>query len=257
MNHDRLEALLWARIDGTIEPQEQAELEAHLTEHPQSRDLERQIAVIAEGLDSLEHERPPAVLREKIREALATASPPSQHQPNTGTIPPTHPTTTWQSKWLPVAASLLIGVAIGYLLHPNTGRTIDHSIAAGTMVTPANDAESRVEIRLDGGAGQVIAHRDTADIVIDVELMTETDVTVTLEGTGGPVRLQSLSSASASTTEVSTYNEWVMVHAEGPCSVTFSALASPSDDAVRCRVASGGLTIEEHWIGPQRNELEP
>jgi hypothetical protein len=257
MKNDRLEALLWARIDGTIEPEEMAELEAHLSEDPGPREFERQIVAIAEGLDNLEHERPPAVLRENIQNALANATPPTQHHDNSGTIPPTHPTASWHTKWLPVAASLLIGVAIGYLLHPDTGRTIDDSIAAGTMVTPSSDLASRVEVQFDDGAGQVTAHRDMADMVIDVELTRETDVAITLEGAGGPVRLEGLASTNASTTEVSTHHGWVVVSAIGPCTVRFSAVASTANDPLRLRVASGGFTIEEHWIGPPRGELEP
>ena len=77
MNIDRLEALLWARIDGTIEPEELAALEAHLAEHPEPRDIERQISVMAEELGRLEDEEPPAVLRERIDGALANATPPA------------------------------------------------------------------------------------------------------------------------------------------------------------------------------------
>ena len=50
---ERLEALLWARVDGTIEPEELAELEAHLAEHPEPRDIERQVAVIAGELEKM------------------------------------------------------------------------------------------------------------------------------------------------------------------------------------------------------------
>jgi hypothetical protein len=257
MNNDRLEALLWARIDGTIEPGELDELEAHLRDNPEPREIERQIAAIAEELDNLEHETPPSVLRQKIDEALANANAPTSQSDNTVTIPPTHPTPARPATWLPVAASLLIGVAIGYLLHPETGRTIDHSVVAGTMVAPANDLQSRVEVQLDGGAGHVIAYRDMADIVIDVELTSDIDVAVTLEGMGGPVRLESLSSTNASTTEVSTHHGWVVVDAIGPCTTRFSALASATDDPVNLRVASGGVTTEEHWIGSLQSEVDP
>ena len=79
MNTDRLEALLWARIDGTIEPEELAELEAHLAEHPEPREIERQITTIAEELDTLEKVQPPQELRERIDGALANATSPTAH----------------------------------------------------------------------------------------------------------------------------------------------------------------------------------
>ena len=257
MNNDRLEALLWARIDGTIEPEEMAELEAHLRENSDNREFERQIAAIAEGLDTLEHEQPPEGLRERIDQALHHAKPPTSQHHQAARIPPTHPTPTWRSKVLPVAAGLVIGVAVGYLLHPNAGRTIDHSIAAGTMVAPVGDQESRVDVRLEDGAGHVIAHRDMADIVIDIDLAKEIDVAVTVEGMGGPVRIESLSSTDAATTEVSTHYGWVVVHSTGPCAVRYTVVASATDDPVRLRVASGGLTAAEHWLGPGQEGLEP
>ena len=257
MNNDRLEALLWARIDGTIEPEELAELEAHLRDHPEPRKIERQIVAIAEGLDTLEHEQPPEALRERIDQALHNATPPTSQHDTAERIPPTHPTPTWRSTVLPVAAGLVIGVAVGYLLHPNAGQTIDQSIAAGTMVSPAGDQVSRVDVRLEDGAGHVIAHRDMADIVIDIDLTSEIDVTVTVEGMGGPVRIESLSSTEAATTEVSTHYGWVVVHAVGPCAVSFTAVASATDDPVRLRVASGGVTAAQHWLGPGQEGFEP
>jgi anti-sigma factor RsiW len=257
MNTDRLEALLWAQIDGTIDPEELAELEAHLAEHPELREIEHQIATIAEGLDTLDRVPPPLELRERIDGALANSVPPANRVHHPGTTH-TRSAPNWPAKLLPLAASLLIGVAIGYLLHPGTGESIDQTVVTGTMVTPPGQTETgRVEIQLDAGAGSIVASRDRADVVVQVVLATEIDVAVTLGSAAGPVRLESLLSSNASATEVTTHNGWVVVRAVGPGTATVSVNAIDAAEPLRLQVSSGGFAVEEHWIDPLRNGPKP
>ncbi len=258
MNSDRLEALLWARIDGTIEPEELAELEAHLTEHPEPQEIERQITTIAEELDRLEKVQPPQELRGRINGALANTNPPSSRTDHPAPAPHTHSATGWSVRWLPLAASLLIGVTIGYLMHPGTGRSIDQSRVTGTMITPSvQPGAAPVEIQLVAGAGTVFASRSGADVVIDVMLTAEINLGVTLTGADGPVRFAGLNSTNASATEVTTAQGWVSVRTIGPGTVRLSASAENSDDLLKLMVSVDGAPVEERWIGPSRNELEP
>jgi hypothetical protein len=255
MNTDRLEALLWARIDGTIEPEELTELEAHLAEHPEPREIERQITTIAEGLDTLDTVQPPEELRGRIDGALTNAAAPTAHPTVT---PRTHSAPAWPARWLPLAASLLIGVTVGYLMHPGTSGSIDQSGVTGTMITPpARPGAEPVEIHLDAGAGSIVASRAGADVVIDVRLTTEINLGVILAGAGGPVRFAGLNSTTASATEVSTEHGWVVVQTHGPGTVRLSANAGNSDDMLKLMVSIDGTPVEERWIGPSRNELEP
>jgi len=255
MNTDRLEALLWARIDGTIEPEELAELEAHLAEHPEPREIERQITTIAEELDRLEKVQPPQELRERIDGALANATAPTAHPTPT---PHTHSAPAWQVRWLPLAASLLIGVTVGYLMHPGTVRSIDKSRVTGTMITPpAHPGAAPVEIHLDAGAGTVFASRSGADLVAELVLTEEIDIAVTLTGAGGPVRFTGLNSTNASATEVTTEQGWVSVRIVGPGTVRLSVSAADADDMLRLQVSIDGIPVEERWIGPSRIESEP
>jgi len=258
MNTERLEALLWARVDGTIDPEELAELEAHLAEHPEPREIERQITTIAEELDSLEKVPPPSELRARIEKALADATLPAAQTDHSPTVHHTHSAPAWPAKWLPLAASLLIGVSIGYLLHPNAGGSIDQSVVTGTMVTPPGQTEmGRVEIQLDAGAGSIVASRDRADVVVDVVLTTEIDVSVTLGSAAGPVRLESLLSSNASASEVTAQNESVVVRTVGPGTATVLVNAIDAAEPVRLQVSSGGFAVEERWIGALRIEPEP
>jgi hypothetical protein len=255
MNTDRIEALLWARIDGTIEPEELAELEGHLAEHPEPREIERQITTIAEGLDRLEKVQPPPELRARIDGALANATAPTAHPAPT---PHTQSAPAWQVRWLPLAASLLIGVTVGYLMHPETRRSINQSEVTGTMMTPPSQPETTpVEIQLVAGAGTVFASRSGADVVIDVMLTAEINLGVALTGADGPVRFAGLNSTIASATEVTTEQGWVSVRTIGPGTVRLSVRAENSDEMLKLVVSVDGAPVEERWIGPSRNELEP
>lgn len=255
MKIDRIEALLWARIDGTIEPEELAELETHLAEHPEPREIERQITTIAEELDSLEQVQPPAELRERIDGALSHATPPTAHQ--TATLR-THTAPAWPVRWLPLAASLVIGVAVGYLMHPDTGGVIDRSAVTGSMLTPTSQPEAApVEIHLDSGAGSISASRSGADVVVDMTLTTEIDLGVTIASAAGAVRFEGLNSTNSSATEVMTEQGWVVVRTRGPGTLTLSVSASDADELLRLQVSTDGVPADERWIGPSSFELEP
>lgn len=258
MNTDRLEALLWARIDGTINAEELREIETHLAEYPEAHSVERQITAIAEDLDSLEKMPPPSELRARIEKALADATSSAtqtEHLPN---VHHPHPAFGWPAKWLPLAASVLIGVAIGYLLHPNAGGSIDRSVVTGTMVTPPGQMETgQVEIQLDAGAGSVNASRDGGNVEVEVTLTIEIDVAVTLGSAAGPVRLESLLSSNASATEVTPHNESVVVRTVGPGTTRISVIAIDAVEPLRLKISSGGITIDERWIGPPPRELDP
>jgi len=235
MNNDRLEALLWARIDGT-------------------REIERQITTLSEELDGLEKVQPPGELRERIDGALANATAPTAHPTPT---PHTHSAPAWQVRWLPLAASLLIGVTVGYLMHPGTSGSIDQSRTTGAMITPpAHPGEAPVEIHLDAGAGSISASRAGTDVVIDVKLVAEIDLGVTVAGDGGPVRFAGLNSTITSATKVSTEHGWVVVRTHGPGTATLSVSAADADDILRLQVSIDGIPIEERWIGPTRIEIE-
>jgi len=255
MNQDRLEALLWARIDGTIEAEELAELKAHLAEHPEPREIERQITNIADGLKKLEKVQPPPELRGRIDVAMENATPPIAHQAATLLA---RPVPSWQARWLPLTASLVIGVAIGYLLQPGAISSIDRSDVTGTMLAPSTQVVSGpVEIHLEAGAGSVAASRSGSDVVVDVTLTSDVELGVTLAGTGGPVHFENMSSTTGAATEVMTDQGWVVVRSRGPGTVTFSVSAIDAEDPLRLQVSSNGALIDEAWIGPSRNELEP
>jgi anti-sigma factor RsiW len=246
MNDERLESLLWARIDGTIEPAELAELEAYLAEQPEPPVMERQIAAITNGLRELEPETPPSELRGRIDDALETATPPEAHSTAQSRL---QARPSWQMRWLPLAASLLVGIAIGYLMHPEVGGSIDKTEVAGSMLTPTERLEpARAEIVFDGGS--IIARRSRAETVVDMTLTDEVQLGVTLAGAEGPVRLVNLNSSTSSGTEIETDQGWVVLRTRGPGTVVLAVSTSAPTEPLRLQVSSDGHLVEERWIGP-------
>ena len=170
MNRDRLEELLWERIDGTISPGDLAELEAHLAEHPQPRELERDINKLAEMLDDPDEVVPPAELRARIERSLEAAAPPwSDHR----AAPKPVATLGFDRvlpRWAPIAASLVIGVAIGYLLHTGPTAQIDTSQVTGSMTTPAAYPDIRPSIvDLGDSIGSIEIQRLQETVILDFQ----------------------------------------------------------------------------------------
>ncbi|MBW2668110.1 MAG: hypothetical protein JRE13_17605, partial [Deltaproteobacteria bacterium] len=77
MKGERLEALLWERIDGVIDDTDRAELEAFLAEHQGARALEEELIALADGLANVVELDPPGELRPRINRALEAARPPA------------------------------------------------------------------------------------------------------------------------------------------------------------------------------------
>ena len=126
------------------------------------------------------------------------------------------------------------------------------------MLTPAAQVVSGpVEIHLEARGGSVTASRSGTDVVVDVTLTTDVEVGVTVAGTSGPVNFENMSSTTGSATEVMTEQGWVVVRSNGPGTVTFSVKAIDAEDPLRLQLSSEGVLIDEAWIGPSRNELEP
>ena len=244
MNQERLEALLWERIDGTITDEDLAELEAALAEHPRSRAVECEVARLAEQLGTVAKVHPPAELRAQIDNALANARAPIHQTP-----PPrleAHHTHGfgWSSRWLPVAASLLVGVALGYLLHPRMGATIEGSRAAGTMTGPLGGSQApSLRIALGDQAGTVVFTRTGGAAMVELDLAADIEVGVTLVASNGALALTEIEEG-ASAVRVS--GGTVRFLTRGPDNHRFEVTAGSPAAALRVEVTVDGQTVARH-----------
>jgi len=249
MRPDRLEELLWQRVDGTITPDEQGELETFLAEHPESKDLVREIARLAELLAPPDETAPPPALRGRIDEALAAATPPV----HLGRIPRTVRARRWGDRWpprlLPVAASLVLGVAIGYLLQPSATGTIDESLAVGAMggvsVTP-NAAPVIVDLGAD--TGRIVADRVGSELTVNIGLVRPLDLRLDIEATAGEIRLIESVNSSGSPSTLAFENGELTVRTGGPCKQRINAALTEGSSRVRIRATADGTVVREWWI---------
>jgi hypothetical protein len=184
MNRDRLEELLWERVDGTISADNLAELEAHLAEHPEPQELEREIAQMAQLLDDGDSVTPPAELRAQIDHALAASvGPKISHRPPTPIAPPR--IAGRLPAWVPIAASLVLGVAIGYMLHVSTAVPIDPSLMSGSMTTPASTQPLPAQVfDLGNEIGGVTARQEGGKLIFDIDLVAPVDLSLALQNPG-------------------------------------------------------------------------
>jgi hypothetical protein len=249
MRPERLEEVLWEREDGTIAPDEQAKLEQYLAEHPESKDLEREISGLAELLVRNDEIAPPKGLRERIDRALTAATPPG-HEVR---IPRSATARRWKDRWparmLPVAASLVLGVAIGYLLQPGATGPIDESRAAGTMRTTvvATDA---VPVIVDLGAdtGTVVATRTGSGLAIDIELVRAVDLQLEVEAAEGEILLTGMVDSASSPSEAALENGRLTVRARGPGTQRIEAFVTGEESRVRLQTTVDGMKGADRWI---------
>ena len=249
MKPERLEELLWERADGTITPDELAELEAFLTKHPESKDLDREISRLAGLLTPRDEVAPPAALRERIDRALATATPPDQEKHTPRAARPHRWDDRWPARLLPVAASLVLGVAIGYLLHPETTDQIDGPQAAGAMRTTTATAETAPAI-VDLGAdtGRVVASRVGTDLVIDIGLVREVALRLELEAEDGEIRLTRMIHSADGPSETNLEDAKLTVRLRGPGTQRIRVALSEEASRVLFRATADGTMVIERWI---------
>jgi hypothetical protein len=234
MNRDRLEELLWERIDGNISPENLAELEAHLAEHPEPRELERDIRKLAELLDQPDEVAPPSELRARIDRSLETASAPwsGRHaSPKPASTPGFH---RGLPSWVPMAACLVIGVAIGFLLQSSPTAQIDPTQATGSMTAPTGypDVQPAI-VDLGESIGTLEIRRLQETIIIDLQFAE----------TGGLELISELANGRRTTIDL-----------DGPRT---RRLVFDCPDALRLEVRQHGVIVAEQLIKASSSEVKP
>jgi hypothetical protein len=255
MNRERLETLLWERIDGTIAAGDLADLQAHITEHPEAGSLQRQIEGLAGQLDGLPPVAPPAELRARITTALNDVAASPQPARGIGSTP--RPTLARQRpvSWLPIAAGLLVGVTVGYLLHPGEGGSVDGSRAAGTMTVPATDQPSyTTTIDFGGTVGSLEINRTGTETEISVDLADDHDLGVDLEAADGHLLATSVDTAASDDFEIAGTGGHAVFRTRGPSALTLHMAASSMTTPLHLVVSLDGAVVADQWIGEAKNE---
>lgn len=248
MNPERLETLLWERIDGTIGDTDLAELEAALAEHPEPRHLEREITRLAEQLDELPRVAPKGELKVRVAAALAEADAPARRAAE---VPAAIRRSRWTegpAAWLPLAACLVIGFAAGQLLPSIGGVAVDELKVAGTMGSGTARPGPPLSIDLGGSVGTLTVARDVSSTTIELNLAADADVMLSLEQPNGGLAVSELDGTARSGNSLSVVGGTVVLRTRGPGTSRLGVTAGNSAAPLRLELRIHGKTVVDRWI---------
>jgi anti-sigma factor RsiW len=246
MSIDRIEELLWRRVDGLLDGDESEELEDYLAGHPEARKLEDEVSRLALSLSEVEPLRPPGVLRERIDQALARA-------PVAGAPPTPFRTRSartergwWHTRLLPLAAGLVIGAAVTTLMLPGARDEVDTSSAAGTMIMSTSDgAVVPVEIDLGSGVGKVTGSLEGRTAVFEIDIVADEEVELRIEAPTRPPRLVGAEHSGGAASHVAVVGSSIVVHAGGPGHHRVTTVMPGAEHELRLLVSTEGGVLAE------------
>jgi hypothetical protein len=251
MRLERLETLLWERIDGVINAEDQMELEAFLAEDDEAQELEHELTALAKRLASVREAIPPPVLRKRINEALAAAHGPMAGRRALMSAVGRPSPIRWAPQVLAMAASLLIGVGVGYLLHVGGGRPLDESRATGAIyVSSAGVTPVAWEMVLGQGAGTLEARRTGANVSVELRVTGEHRAELRLDAEDGDLRVIGVKREAGGRDEIVADAGRVIVHTAGSGSIGLELACSDDAAPVFVVVSVDGEDVAERWIGP-------
>jgi len=249
MNAERLESLVWESLDGTITAEERADLEEHIERHPEARELQREIEKLAEQLDGLGRAAPPESLRPRIAAALQAVPAPTRETQPVSSFVPAVASKQRSIAWLPLAASLLVGVAVGYLLQPGAGLSVDRSRAAGAMTSTSPEfAARKVEIDLGDRAGTIVVGPHAGGAAISIELATATELEIVLEAAGGMLLPTGIDTIDSAGFEVSAIAGRIVIRTHGPAAHELEFAATGITEPVHLVIRSNGAVVADDWL---------
>jgi hypothetical protein len=254
MKPEHFESLVWESIDGGLSAAERADLEDHIEGHPEARALQKEIEKLAEQLDGLGRAAPPESLRPRITAALQDVPTPTRttHTSSTSVVPLA--SRRRSVAWLPLAASLLVGVAVGYLLQPGTGGSVDRSSVVGSMTATSADTASReMEITLGERAGTLAVGRNDGDTSIRIDLATTTDLEIVLEVADGFLLPTGIDTTASAGFEVEAEGSRTVIRTRGPAVHELVITATAAVSPVHLIVRSGGAVVADDWLAGDEN----
>lgn len=253
MKPERFESLVWDSIDGTMTTEERADLEEHIERHPEARELQREIEKLAEQLNGMGRAAPPETLRPRIAAALQEVPAPTlETSPGSSSVIPLASRRRSVS-WLPLAASLLVGVAVGYLLQPGAGVSVDRSRAAGAMTSTSPGPASRtMEIDLGGRAGTMAVGRHGSSTAIRIDLATASDLEIVLEVADGILLPTGIDTIDSAGFEVTAEASRTVIRTHGPALHELEFTAAGDTAPVHLIVYLNGSVVADDWLDPDQ-----
>jgi hypothetical protein len=248
MKSERLEALLWERIDNTLGDAERAELEAALAADPEARRLETEIAHVAGQLESLPRLAPGHGLRSRIASALAEVRAPGRPAAMSAASIARRRSIARPNAWLPLAACFVIGIALGLML-PSIGDVeVEESKAVGAMGADAVRPGPPLRLELDRGLGILKVTRTGSAAIIELRLETDDEVTLALQQPGAEIAISELGDDAGPGRSLSVVEGRVVMRSRGPGAIRLGITAGSDTAPLHLEVSADGATVAERWV---------
>jgi len=249
MKPGRLESLLWEDRDGALAAADKELLGRYIDGHPEAKDLKKEIEILAERLDALDVAVPPADLRPRIEQALAGLPTHRGNPKGTQTPVVSQPWKRPVTSWLPLAASLLVGVAVGYLMQPGSGVSVEPAKATGSMNSIAREPNSEtLRIALGQPSSSVEISR-TGDLVgIRIDLENDAELEVDVEVSNGFLLVTGINADDPTGFDVTSAEGRTVLRTRGPASQVFEITATAGAVPVRLVVRENGVVVADDWL---------
>jgi hypothetical protein len=195
MSVERLERLLWANLDGELDAQELAELQAYVAGDPDAQELERELAWLSLRFDAVPVLAAPPELRPRIERALATLE---------RAQAPVSPAAAGNRRslldvftrpgWLPQLAFAAAGLLAGLALYPilaGQGRELDPGQFYGAMGSEVSAAGPA--LRLELPEGSLALRRRGVVLFAELELRGDGETELHLAFAAGTLELEAQS----------------------------------------------------------------
>ena len=249
MIEDPTEALMWAKIDGSISAGDEARLESLLGGDAEAREFFEELTRFNEILGVVDELEPPTALRQRIEGAIDFDRYAARE---VATSP------SFFRRWLPAplnfsmvgaaAAGLVVGI-VGYHLVA-TGPALEDSELTGTM-KPMPEV---VSIAVDGVRGRVSFEEHGGLAVSRIELASQREIEMQLDYAGSSVGFEAMGDPQNPLHDISVKGNSIIVNNLGDAEyiATFEKaqdIASP----LRVRILSGDDLLLEEEIRPDRS----
>ena len=182
MIESKFEDLMWERIDGTITPQDDEELEVFIKENPEAGDHFEALNAMSHRIDSLPDVEPPADLRQRIHTSIDPGRYATQATGQPGFLQ--RFIFRWDLRMASaVAAGVLVGVIGYHIVNYGLGgnQVLDNSILSGTMVM---DSEDGVPIGNGSVRGEVHFHREQNLAVSVIRIESRGEISISMDYAG-------------------------------------------------------------------------
>ena len=250
MIQEKTESLMWEKIDGTIGPEDEAQLEAVLSKDAEAREHYEELTKFTELLGGVEKLEPPTALRQRIEGAIDFDRYAARRPATPSFFHRLFPVRMDFRVAAAAVAGLIVGV-VGYhlvTLEPGPKGSLEN-VLTGTI----GPVQNRLEIDLEGIRGAVSFRQDNTLAISEVDIVSQREVELYLEYEGRSVQFRATGDVDSPLHDISLTGNTIMIKNLGAAEYVAAfyredGVAAP----LRVRIVSGGELLLEKEVQPGR-----